>query len=89
MHLAGQYYVVRLTAPDGYRAQRSYSVASPPDDSGEIELTVERLPDGEVSTYLHEELTVRDTLEVRADPSSAGLFGTPPRPLFCLEAAAS
>src|SRR5689334_2123726 len=44
-HMAGQHYVVRLTAPDGYRAQRSYSVASPPDDSGEIELTVEQLED--------------------------------------------
>ncbi|MDT7554971.1 MAG: hypothetical protein QOI16_3511, partial [Pseudonocardiales bacterium] len=51
-HLAGQHYIVRLTAPDGYTASRSYSVASPPDDSGEIELTVERLVDGEVSEFL-------------------------------------
>ncbi|MEY2461806.1 MAG: hypothetical protein QOG30_3636 [Acidimicrobiaceae bacterium] len=65
LHLAGQHYLVRLTAPDGYTAQRSYSVASPPDDGHEIELTVERLPDGEVSTFLHDELTVGDTLEVR------------------------
>jgi ferredoxin-NADP reductase len=65
MHLAGQHYLVRLTAPDGYTAQRSYSVASPPDNGNEIELTVERLPDGEVSTFLHDELTVSDTLEVR------------------------
>jgi ferredoxin-NADP reductase len=65
MHLAGQHYVVRLTAPDGYTAQRSYSVASPPDDGSEIELTVERLPDGEVSTFLHDELVVGDSLEVR------------------------
>jgi ferredoxin-NADP reductase len=64
-HLAGQHYVVRLTAPDGYTAQRSYSVASPPTDGSEIELTVERLPDGEVSTYLHDEVIVGDTLEVR------------------------
>jgi ferredoxin-NADP reductase len=64
-HMAGQHYVVRLTAPDGYRAQRSYSVGSPPDDTGEIELTVERLPDGEVSIYLHDELAVGDTIEVR------------------------
>ena len=49
-HLAGQHYVVRLTAPDGYTASRSYSVASAPDDAAEIELTVERLEDGEVST---------------------------------------
>jgi ferredoxin-NADP reductase len=65
MHLAGQHYLVRLTAPDGYRAQRSYSVASPPDNGNEIELTIERLPDGEVSSFLHDELTVGDTLEVR------------------------
>jgi ferredoxin-NADP reductase len=64
-HLAGQYYVVRLTAPDGYTASRSYSVASPPDDSGEIELTVELLADGEVSGYLHEVVEPGDELEVR------------------------
>jgi ferredoxin-NADP reductase len=64
-HLAGQHYVVRLTAPDGYTASRSYSVASPPDDSGEIELTVELLADGEVSGYLHEVVEPGDELEVR------------------------
>jgi ferredoxin-NADP reductase len=64
-HLAGQHFLVRLTAPDGYRAQRSYSVASPPGDGTSIELTVERLPEGEVSTFLHDELMVGDTLEVR------------------------
>ncbi len=64
-HLAGQHYVVRLTAPDGYTAQRSYSVASAPDDSGEIELTVERLPDGEVSGYLHDVVEPGDELELR------------------------
>ena len=64
-HLAGQHFVVRLSAPDGYRAQRSYSVGSPPGDGRSIELTVERLPDGEVSTFLHDELRVGDALEVR------------------------
>ena len=64
-HLAGQHYVVRLTAPDGYTAARSYSVASPPDDSNEFDLTVERLDDGEVSTFLHDDLQVGDELEVR------------------------
>lgn len=64
-HLAGQYYVLRLTAPDGYSASRSYSVASAPDDSGEIELTVEALPDGEVSGFVHEVVEVGDELEVR------------------------
>jgi ferredoxin-NADP reductase len=64
-HLAGQHYVVRLTAPDGYTAQRSYSVASPPEGTAEFELTVERLIDGEVSMFLHDELQVGDDLEVR------------------------
>lgn len=64
-HLAGQHFVVRLTAPDGYTAQRTYSIASPPGDGSSIELTVERFPDGEVSTFLHDELAVGDTLEVR------------------------
>jgi ferredoxin-NADP reductase len=64
-HLAGQHYIVRLTAPDGYTAQRSYSVASAPNDPGYIELTVERLDGGEVSTFLHDEVRVGDELEVR------------------------
>jgi ferredoxin-NADP reductase len=64
-HLPGQHYVVRLTAPDGYTAQRSYSIASAPEDTGEIELTVDRLPDGEVSPYLCDEVAVGDELEVR------------------------
>ena len=63
--LAGQHYVVRLTAPDGYTAQRSYSVASPPDGSDQIELTVERLEGGEVSMFLHDDVVVGDELEVR------------------------
>ncbi len=64
-HRAGQHYVVRLTAPDGYTASRSYSVASAPDGSTEFELTVERFDDGEVSTFLHDVLEVGDELEVR------------------------
>jgi ferredoxin-NADP reductase len=64
-HLAGQHYILRLTAPDGYTASRSYSVASAPDGSDEIELTVERLPEGEVSSFLHDEVVVGDELEVR------------------------
>lgn len=75
-HLAGQYYVVRLTAPDGYTASRDYSVSSAPDDSvngssagapyrGEIELTVERLDGGEVSEFLHDVVVPGDELEVR------------------------
>jgi ferredoxin-NADP reductase len=64
-HLAGQHYIVRLTAPDGYTAARSYSVASAPDDSGEIELTVEKLDGGEVSEFLHDVVQPGDELEVR------------------------
>jgi ferredoxin-NADP reductase len=64
-HIAGQHYVLRLTAPDGYTASRSYSVASAPDESNELELTVERLEGGEISTFLHDEVIVGDELEVR------------------------
>jgi ferredoxin-NADP reductase len=63
-HLPGQHYVVRLTAPDGYRAQRSYSVASAPEDP-HVELFVERLDDGEVSTFLADVVAPGDQLEVR------------------------
>ena len=64
-HLAGQHYVLRLTAPDGYTAARSYSIASAPDESHEFELTVERLDGGEVSMFLHDDVTVGDELEIR------------------------
>ncbi|RFU23077.1 FAD-binding oxidoreductase [Geodermatophilus marinus] len=63
-HLPGQHYVVRLTAPDGYTAQRSYSVASAPGDPL-VELFVERLDDGEVSTHLADVVEPGDELEVR------------------------
>ncbi len=75
-HIAGQYYVVRLTAPDGYTATRSYSVASAPDPTGEIELTVERLDGGEVSEFLHDVVVVGDELEVRG-PIGGGFFAWP------------
>jgi ferredoxin-NADP reductase len=64
-HLPGQHYDVRLTAEDGYRAQRSYSVGSSPLDAGQIELTVDRLEDGEVSPYFHDVLEEGDRVEVR------------------------
>ena len=63
-HKAGQHVDVRLTAPDGYQAQRSYSIASAPED-GRLELVIERLEDGEVSPYLTDELRVGDRLELR------------------------
>jgi len=64
-HLAGQHVDVRLTAADGYSAVRSYSIASAPNPEKRIEITVERLPDGEVSPYLTQEVTVGDRLELR------------------------
>ncbi len=64
-YLPGQHYDVRLTAPDGYRAQRSYSVASSPLDEGQIELTIDRLDDGEVSPYFHDVVVDGDQVEVR------------------------
>jgi len=64
-HVAGQHVDVRLTAPDGYSAARSYSIASAPNSGGRVEITVERLLDGEVSPYLTRELAVRDRLELR------------------------
>jgi ferredoxin-NADP reductase len=64
-HLPGQHYDVRLTAPDGYTAQRSYSVASSPLDRGEIELTIDRLDEGEVSAYFHGVVVEGDQVEVR------------------------
>src|SRR3982074_481970 len=64
-HRPGQHYDVRLTAQDGYSAQRSYSVASEPERTGEIDITVERIGDGEVSPYLDDTVVVGDRFEVR------------------------
>jgi len=63
-HDAGQHVDVRLTAPDGYQAQRSYSIASPP-ESETIELAIERLENGEVSPYFHEVAEPGDAIEIR------------------------
>ncbi|WP_243717082.1 ferredoxin reductase [Actinomadura darangshiensis] len=60
-HLAGQHVDVRLTAEDGYTAQRSYSLSAP----GRVELTVQRIPDGEVSPYLTDVIRVGDPVEIR------------------------
>lgn len=65
VHRPGQHYDVRLTAPDGYRTERSYSIASAPERVDEIQITVERIADGEVSPYLHDVLVAGDQLEVR------------------------
>src|SRR6266511_3253100 len=63
-HRAGQHLDIRLTAEDGYQAQRSYSIASAPEEA-RVAITVERLEDGEVSPYLVDELRVGDQLELR------------------------
>lgn len=64
-HRAGQHLDVRLTAEDGYQAERSYSIASPPEEQPRVTITVERLDDGEVSPYLTNELHTGDKLELR------------------------
>jgi ferredoxin-NADP reductase len=64
-HVAGQHVDIRLTASDGYSAVRSYSIASAPNSEKRVELTVERLPKGEVSPYLTQELAIGDRLELR------------------------
>jgi NAD(P)H-flavin reductase len=84
-HLAGQHYDLRLTAEDGYQAQRSYSIASDPTHPREVELTIERLADGEVSTFMHDVVVTGDRVEVRgpivgrgarrADPLDRRWFG--------------
>ena len=81
-HRAGQHVDVRLTAEDGYQARRSYSIASAPNGS-RIDLTVERLEDGEVSPYLTDELRVGDRIELRG-PIGGYFVWTPVQdgPLF-------
>lgn len=64
-HEPGQHVDVRLTAPDGYQAQRSYSIASPPEDHNQVSITVERIEEGEVSPYLTDALMEGDSLELR------------------------
>lgn len=66
-HRAGQHIDIRLTAEDGYQAERSYSLASAPGPTGseEIEITVERIEDGEVSPYLVDEVVIGDQIEIR------------------------
>ena len=64
-HKPGQHYDIRLTAEDGYQAQRSYSIASEPERSGEIDLTVDRIESGEVSPYMVDVLVPGDSIEVR------------------------
>lgn len=64
-HRPGQHVDLRLTAEDGYSVERSYSIASEPERAGEVDITVERIPDGEVSPFLHDVAVVGDRIEVR------------------------
>ena len=64
-YIAGQHIDIRLTAPDGYTAMRSYSIASSAISSPTLELAIERLPDGEVSTFFHDIAEVGDEIEIR------------------------
>jgi ferredoxin-NADP reductase len=64
-HRPGQHVDLRLTAEDGYSVERSYSIASEPERTGQVDITVERIPGGEVSPFLHEVVVPGDRLEVR------------------------
>jgi ferredoxin-NADP reductase len=74
-HLPGQHLMLRLTAQDGYVAQRHYSLASPPDDAGHIELTLDHVEGGEVSGWFHTVAKPGDSVEVRGPLS--GFFAWP------------
>lgn len=74
-HLPGQHLMVRLTAEDGYAAQRHYSIASAPDDSGQVELTLDHVEGGEVSGWFHTVARPGDRVEVRGPVS--GFFAWP------------
>ena len=65
VHIAGQHVDVKLTAPDGYSAMRSYSIASSANASSIIEIAIELLPDGEVSSFFHDVAAVGDEIELR------------------------
>jgi ferredoxin-NADP reductase len=84
-HRPGQHYDIRLTAEDGYQAQRSYSIASEPEREGEIDLTVERIEAGEASPYLHDVLIPGDRIEVRGPIGGYFVWeGSRPEPLLLI-----
>ncbi|MFJ5533082.1 ferredoxin reductase [Streptomyces sp. NPDC093261] len=84
-HLPGQHLLLRLTAEDGYTAQRHYSIASPPDDTGHVELTLDRVEGGEVSGWFHTVAEPGDRVAVRGPLS--GFFAWPgDRPALLLGA---
>jgi ferredoxin-NADP reductase len=84
LHRAGQHYDVRLTAADGYQAERSYSVASAPERRGEVDLAIERVPDGEVSGYFHDVVVVGDRIELRGPIGGYFAYTPSDRPLLLI-----
>jgi ferredoxin-NADP reductase len=87
-HLPGQHVDIRLTAEDGYQAQRSYSIASPPEDAL-LTLTVERLDNGEVSPYLVDDVRVGDQFELRGPIGGYFVWTVATRGPLCLIAGGS
>src|SRR5215469_3141834 len=87
-HLSGQHVDIRLTAEDGYQAQRSYSIASPPEDKL-LTLTVERVENGEVSPYLVDDLHVGDQFDLRGPIGGYFVWTTSMGGPLCLAAAGS
>ena len=84
-HKPGQHVDLRLTAEDGYQAQRSYSIASAAMPDGSVELTVERVPDGEVSPFMHDSVVVGDRLELRGPIGGYFVWdGSMPDPLLLI-----
>ncbi len=88
-HRPGQHYDIRLTAADGYQAERSYSIASEPEREGEIDLTVEKIDDGEVSPYMHDVLVPGDMIEVRGPIGGYFVWEAEPEPPAILIAGGS
>jgi ferredoxin-NADP reductase len=83
--VAGQHMDVRLTAPDGYQAQRSYSIASAPESAGDLELVIERLEHGEVSPFFHEVAQAGDVIELRGPIGGHFIWSvTQPGPVLLL-----
>lgn len=81
-HRAGQHLDIRLTAPDGYQATRSYSISSAPDEPPQI--TVERVDDGEVSPFLTDVVEIDDTFEVRGPIGGYFIWQPNPKPLLLI-----
>jgi ferredoxin-NADP reductase len=77
--IAGQHVDIRLTAPDGYQAQRSYSIASAPETPGPVEITIDRLDDGEVSPFFHDVAAVGDEIELRGPFGGYFIWSAEPR----------